>query len=86
MWHELALTFDSKEKTLENLTLSGVSVGDAAVGRLAKCVSSGGQPAQDICREYLQCFTEIRLTFTRNSVDISRNFSKIRQTGQGEAD
>ena len=85
MWHELALTFDSKEKTLENLTLSGVSVGDAAVGRLAKCVSSGGQRCR-ICGEYLQCFTEIRLTFTWNSVDISRNFSKIHQTGQGEAD
>ena len=58
MWHELALTFDSKEKTLENLTLSGVSVGDAAVGRLAKCVSSGGQPAQDLRRIFAMFYRD----------------------------
>ena len=66
------------------MTLSGVSVADAAVLRLAKCVSSG--ECCRICGEYLQSFTEIRLTFTWNPVDISENFSKIRKAGQGEAD
>ena len=43
---------------MENLTLSGVSVSDAAVAQLAKCVSSGASyPMQDLRRTFRQHLT-----------------------------
>ena len=64
----MAQTFDSKEKSLENLTLSGLSVAEDAVGRLAKCVSSGvGYPLQDLRR--------IFAIFYRDPADIYQELS-----------
>ena len=43
---------------MENFTLSGVSVSDAAVAQLAKCVSSGASyPMQDLRRTFRQHLT-----------------------------
>ena len=88
LWHELSLTFESKEKRLENLTLSGVSVSDAAVAQLAKCVSSGASyPMQDLRRTFRQHLTGPgQRYFTGIQEIIFGNFSKIQLAGEGEAD